>query len=144
MEPLTRDFARHGVRLYLADGGRALVAIPGVDVLDVVEIARVGTHDARADGWREVQGSVGRIASQAPFDIVFADEAGLGCVFGDVLSVAAARSTADILVDELGGALEMMMDDVMSLEDEAGDDTELAAMFASYLRSRRRFRLWWD
>ncbi len=38
----------------------------------------------------------------------------------------------------------MMMDDVMSLEDEASDDPQLAAMFAAYLRARARFRLWWD
>lgn len=160
IEPITRELAAHQIRAYVGDGGRQWFAIPGVEVLDIVEIAQIGTHNDEADAWRDVHKHLSEIMEMAPFDITFADEAGLAGVFRKRPSRAKARSIVYALMTRLGEALEMMDEQVdefvnaeeESVEEDDDDDVDLdesdktshTRQFVRYVMARGRFRLWWD
>lgn len=153
-----------GVRVFLGDGGRTAYAMPGLPALDVIEMARVGAHDQSAD-WREVQAVIERAAT--PFDVVFADEAGLELVFLTPIDPARARALAQEILDHDwidsfclmaeegadahdGGEGEDFADAGDTAEVGAAEDDEpdcggdpLAAVVA-YILGRNALRLWWD
>jgi hypothetical protein len=92
IEKAAAELRPHDVRVFAGRGGSTLYALPGLPVPDVVELAGTGAHR-----WPEVRELVARIFARAPFDVVFADEAGFQGVFHASLSEADAREIASWL-----------------------------------------------
>jgi hypothetical protein len=154
--PLAREAAKRGLAVFKTITDKhELFAIPGVSPTEIVELAKVGTHNGGA-AWRQVQATVAKVHDRAPFDVVHADAAGLIGVFRDKLTPAKAKAIANLLESELPTALEAMMeedaDDELA-DDEADEDVSIeeedarhgfSAYVARYLRNSGRFHLWWD
>ena len=132
-----RTLRATGTRLFLSDGGRAKWLLMNVPTLDVIALAEVGTHAADGEGWQEVREVLGRIFERAPFDIVFADSAGLLAVFHETPSFEDAAEFANALM-EAG-----WLDSVVAMAEEDGDVDDPMESAAAYI-AHGRLRLWWD
>ncbi|GAC1544724.1 MAG: hypothetical protein NVS2B9_11950 [Myxococcales bacterium] len=137
-------------RLFLGLGGTRLYAIWQLPPLDIVELARVGTHNSAPEAWREVRALVAGIAE--PFDVVFADEAGLDLWFGQRISQARARAYDKMLLDRIQAGERRWIDSYAHMVDAAGRlgiapddgaDARGGGAVASLIAAGR-LRLWWD
>src|SRR5262245_56904603 len=77
------------IRFFLGLRGK-LCAIPGLPPLDVIEFAKVGTHNGAPDDWRAVRDFVSSSLAGIAFDVVFADEADLDLRFITPVSTGVA------------------------------------------------------
>ena len=155
--PLSQNAREDGLVLFRTTTDHdELFAIPDIGPTDIVELTKVGTHNADADDWRPIQRTVGKIFASAPFDVVLADAAGLIGVFRNRLSEPRARAIAMLLAREVPTGLEAMESEVADLEVEDEDDDDdispeeedlrrgFSALLPRYIKDRGRFHLWWD
>jgi hypothetical protein len=130
--------AREDTRLLLTDGGREQLALPGLPVLDVVEVARVGTHQGDEDAWRDVRDGLAEVFELAPFDVTFADEAGLEAVFWRPIDDPRARAVARVLIER------NWLDSIALMAEEGDELADDDDPLVTYLARRNRLRLCWD
>jgi len=128
------------VRHFVGEGGTALFAVPELPPLDVVELARVGTHNGGPDEWRDVQNLLRATVGTKRFDIVFADEAGLDVRVLDPLTKALAREWERVLLDRV--ETEPRWLDSYSFMLGAVDDG--SGTIVPYILKKRSLRFWWD
>ena len=139
-----------GIRHFVGDGGRTIVAVADLPPLDVIELARVGTHNGGDDDWREVQAFVRETIAQVPFDVVFADEAGLAVRARDPIDPALARQWDRALLDRLESAgrwvdsYGFMLGEAEELEPDPEADERGGGGVAAYIVASRGLRFWWD
>jgi hypothetical protein len=146
----TPRFRALDTRLFLGLGGTRLYAIWQLPPLDILEFARVGTHNSTPEAWREVRMLVAGLAE--PFDVVFADEAGLDLRFTDRISKARARAYDKMLLDRMQAGEHRWIDSYSYMVAEAarlgilpdvGADERGGGAVAGLIAAGR-FRLWWD
>ena len=124
------------VRLFLSEGGTRLLALPGLPVLDVIELARVGTHNGKDGERQRVREVLTPIFERCPFDVVFADEAGLLAVFHQAPSANDAKEWSSAILDA-------DWIDSYSLMCESAESSDYEDPVAAFLRAGR-LQLWWD
>jgi hypothetical protein len=131
-----------------------LFAMPGLNVLEIIEFCKVGTHNAgRQRGpapWRMVQTGLAEVMKIAPFEIQFADEAGLSATFLQRISTQQAVAIGNIIVSVNSEAMELPVNELLSRDmlvpmDPSDDDLpDYEAAMTEYLTEVGKFRLWWD
>jgi len=138
------------VRVFQGARGREgphVYAISQLPPLDIVEAFKVGTHDASEDAWRKVQAFLARVARQHPFDVVFADPAGLEAAFHGEISREDAQRYAAGLMEEghFSESAEVMMGQAGPPSERASDFLgQMAIGVVDFMVRKRRLRLWWD
>jgi hypothetical protein len=141
-----------GIRHFVGDGGRSIVAVPDLPPLDVVELAKVGTHNGAPDDWRGVQALLRDTIATLPFDVVFADEAGLDVRANDPVDPTRARAWACALLDRVESedrwvdSLSFMLDSAsdLGLEPDPEGDERDGGLLSSFIAATGSLRLWWD
>ena len=140
-----------GIRHFVGDGGRAIVAVADMPPLDVVELARVGTHNGDEDDWRQVQAFLRETIATVPFDVVFADEAGLDVRAKGPVDPTLARAWDRALLDRIESSsgrwidsYEFMLGEAEELEPDAEADERGGGSVAAFIVDRGSLRLWWD
>jgi len=139
------------IRFFLGMSG-ALWAIPGLPALDVIELARVGTHNGAPDAWRGVRDFISSSLVGCDFDVVFADEAGLDLRFITVVSTDVARRVDKALLDRFEGgdrwhdSYTFMLDRAadLHLPPDAGADPRGGGQVSAFIMTTQSLRLWWD
>ncbi len=142
VDEMRRALRDDDVRVFLGDGGRTIYALPGLPAADVIEVMKVGSHNAGAEPRevREVVASVG-----VPFEVRFADEAGLEVVFGTKLSPGQARGLVDaVLAHDWVDSYALMAEDGCELEATVDLDEEEHADAVKFVLHINGVQLWWD
>lgn len=138
--------------------GPHLYAIAQLPPLELIELFEVGTHNNGETSRREVKALMATVAEQDPFDVVFADAAGLAVTFRrEVRRENAQRYAARLLDDVVRGysetgasghfldSVELMMGDAGPPSEEASDYLgQMAIGVVDFIVRKRRLRLWWD
>jgi hypothetical protein len=138
----TEALRHDDVRVYVGDGGRVVYALPALSPVDVIEHARVGSHNDGADP-RDVRAVLEQVA--IPFDVTFADEAGLAAVFRDPIDRARAHALAKEVLDRGWiDSIGFMAEEGEEGADELGDDEDGLGMVVAYVVGHNAVRLWWD
>lgn len=142
------------VRFFAGTGqfGKVLWAIAGLPALDVIEFAKVGTHNGAPDEWRVVREFVSSALVGLDFDVVYADEAGLDLRLVTEVSSEVARGIDRTLLDRLerGDRLQdsycFMLDRAadLGLVPDPGADPRGGGRIPSFIKATRSLRLWWD
>lgn len=142
----------------MGDEGYRVYAIVGLPILDIIDLFAVGTHNADRpiDACREVRDLMAWIAGADPFDVVFADAAGLEAVFvNDVPRKRARRYGARLVelirgpkgpnnwYDSVGFMIERLRKKRPS-ERASNEFERVEILLADYIVTQRRLRLWWD
>jgi hypothetical protein len=142
VDEMRRALRDGDVRVFLGDGGRTVYALPGLPAADVIEVMKVGTHNGGAEPHevRSVVASVG-----VPFDVAFADAAGLEIVFGAKLSTGQARALIEsILAHDWLDSYALMAEEGCEVESERELDSEEHAEAMTFVLHTNGLRLWWD
>lgn len=141
------------VRFFVGDGGETLYAIPHLPPVDVIELARVGTHNGGLDDWRLVQAFLLETAAPFGFDIVFADEAGLDVQLPGAVELETARSWDRCMLDRIErrsgrwlDSYSFMLDEALrrGLESDPKADGRGGGLVPAFIVATRSIRLWWD
>src|SRR5262249_53152115 len=100
------------IRFFLGAGeqGGLLWGIPGLPPLDVIEFAKVGTHNGAPDEWRGVRDFVSSSLAGIAFDVVFADAAGLDLRFITPVSTDVARRIDATMFDRLEKKVDRLLE----------------------------------
>ncbi len=145
------ELRERDVRYYLGDGGSRLYAIPGLPPLDVVEFARVGTHNAdREDAWTEVRDLLLETACSVGFDVLFADQAGLSIRLAQPVDASTALAWDRKLLDRMeaspswADSYTLMMDEACDLLPLPDADERGGGLVPAFIVAKRSLRLWWD
>ena len=139
-----------GIRHFVGDGGRTIVAVADMPPLDVVELARVGTHNGGDDDWREVRAFLRETIATLPFDVLFADEAGLHVRAATAVDRVHAHAWDRALLDRVESSdrwtdsYTMMIEEAEELEPDAEADERGGGAVAAFIVATRSLRLWWD
>jgi hypothetical protein len=142
VDEMRRALRDDDVRVFLGDGGRSVYALPGLPAADVIEVMKVGSHNAGAEPHevRKVVASVG-----VPFEVVFADEAELKVVFGTNLSVGQARALVEaVLAHDWIESYALMAEEGCELEAGIELDSEEHADAVKFVLHTNGVQLWWD
>src|SRR4051812_11193047 len=109
------------IRFFLGVGEQQQLfwAIPGLPALDVIEFAKVGTHNGAPDEWRVVRDFVASSLAGIAFDVVFADEAGLDLRFITPASTDVARRVDKALLDRMGEEDDRLHESYLFMHDRA-------------------------
>jgi hypothetical protein len=160
-----RDFHVRDVRLFLGPGYLEVSALPGLPVLDIVLLAHTGSCNAGSPAAEArmphvVRDALAAVYEIAPFEVQFADYAGLRATFLAPVSHQSALVISDLLqrVDpecvlavesELRAMGIEVPQETITLafgpdagEQVASPDFEQAHII--YLTKAERLRLWWD
>lgn len=129
-----------------------LWAIPGLPALDVIELAKVGTHNGAPDEWRGVRDFVSSALAGLAFDVVFADEAGLDLRFITAVSIDVARRVDKALLERLARgdrwhdsyAFMLSRAAELHLPPDAGADPRGGGQVSAFITTTQSLRLWWD
>src|SRR5512140_3047981 len=111
------------IRFFLGAGEQQqlLWAIPGLPALDVIEFAKVGTHNGAPDEWRVARDFVSSSLAGVTFDVVFADEAGLDLRFITPVSTDVARRVDKALLDRMAEEDDRLHESYTFMHDRAID-----------------------
>jgi hypothetical protein len=131
-----------------------LFAMPGLEVLEIIEFCKVGTHNAGPrrgpEPWRIVECGMAEVMKIAPFEIQFADEAGLSATFLQRISTQQAVEIGNIIVGVNCEAMELPVNELLSrgmlvpMDPRDDDLPDYEAAMTEYLTEIGKFRLWWD
>jgi len=144
------------IRFFLGAGEqqRLFWAIPGLPALDVIELAKVGTHNGAPNEWRVVRELVSSWLAGVPFDVVFADEAGLDLRFLTPVSADVARRVDKALLDRMEKEEDDRLHESycfmhdrateLHLPPDAGADPRGGGYVSSFITTTQSLRLWWD
>jgi len=153
-----REAAQRKTRLFVGNGAMfgddeicdIAVALPGFPSIDIVELARTGTHNNPSDNWRQVKAAMKEIMEECPFEILFADQAGLHAVFHTKPTRKQAKAFSDVILTVSPDVLDGVHEEVeqaghvvprMKDMPDFPDDEMAMVLLISELG---RFRLWWD
>lgn len=144
------------IRFFLGTGEQEelLWAIPDLPALDVIEFAKVGTHNGAPDEWRVVRDFVSSSLAGVAFDVVFADEAGLDLRFITPVSADVARRVDKALLDRMEKEEDDRLHESycfmhdrateLRLPPDAGADPRGGGYVSSFITTTQSLRLWWD
>jgi hypothetical protein len=143
------------IRYFLGTGDRGplLWAIPGLPALEVIELAKVGTHNGGRDGWRVVRDLVSSALAGHDFDVVFADTAGLEVRSITLATTDVARRVDRALLDRIEAGDARWIDSygfmldraaALGLTPDGGADPRGGGQVASFIATTKSLRLWWD
>jgi hypothetical protein len=143
------------IRFFLGVGEqqRLFWAIPGLPALDVIELAKVGTHNGAPDEWRLVRDFVSGSLAGIAFDVVFADAAGLDLRFISPVSTDVARRVDKALLDRMEEEDDRLHESYLFMHDratglhlppDAGADPRGGGYVPSFITATQSLRLWWD
>jgi hypothetical protein len=147
-----RKFAERDIRLYVGNGEfigeeglyDAVIALPKISTIDVVEVARIGIHNNDAEYWRSVKSSLEQIYKVCPFEFQFADQAGAYASFLKKPTDAQARRFVDIIVEIDSEAFAAIQDEDVEGLPETSTGPDLFTMMRMIMTMKGKFRLWWD
>ena len=152
-----REMLSSDIRLFVGNGeicGNELYdlvfALPELPTVDIIELAKTGTHNNPDDNWRDVKHTMQEIFNKCPFEIQFADEAGLHCTFLKHPSLAQAKNFSDMIVgispevfEGINEHVEQAGYIVPKMKSMPEFPDEVAAM-KIFMAKMGKFRLWWD
>lgn len=131
VRPLAVDSERGGNLLFVGvhgdDGPHRLFLMPALSSLDVIELFKVGTHNASDDGWRAVHDALKRIHGESSFSVYFADAAGYKATFAAKPDEKAAKRFEQLVLE--------VDPEAMDLSDEPVWET---------IHEQGVLQLWWD
>jgi hypothetical protein len=139
-------------RLFACRGGTRNCAVWRLPPLDIIEVERVGDHNQAPGTWRAVRSFLEAVGRTDPFDVVFADEAGVDLRFLSSVPPIRARAIDGQLLDAMAGGQTHWVDSYTFMLDEArrggltpdpGADGRGGGLVATFIQSGR-LRFWWD
>jgi len=133
------------IRLW-SNFGVNIFAFPNMPVLEVAQLENVGADRTIFQGnpAKLVHDVLSSIFIEDPFEIIFADSAGLEAVFLKTVSPTKSLKIESKILSIATDSINLMYHELYGNEDLDDNDPRLNTICSDYVQLRQRFRLYWS
>ncbi|MBE9013642.1 hypothetical protein IQ250_25985 [Pseudanabaenaceae cyanobacterium LEGE 13415] len=140
-----RQFYDRNIRLW-SHFGVDIFAVPDLPTLEIVAYEEVGKYKAKFHGVTSeiVYNTLIEIFNECPYEILFADAAGLEAYFIDPINRTQAERFQDLIETIASDSINLMTHELYKSESLDDSDPRHQSVAIDYLLQNQKLRLYWD
>jgi hypothetical protein len=140
-----RDFHERDIRLW-SHFGIDVIAIPRLPVLEILKYERTGERNAafQNNSFETFFNQILNIFNTSPFEILFADSAGLEAIFLNPVDRSCAEYFQEIIYSISIDSVDLMFHELYRDEIIEDSDARTSTIVIDYILHKQTLRLYWS